>query len=71
VKTVASTNQGIEDLDAAIGTHFEHLKRHPASSIRRTPRARAHPASRPMLKEKFMDRLIGNTIPRADYGATP
>jgi LAO/AO transport system kinase len=65
VKTVASTNQGIEDLDAAIGTHFDHLKA--SGELDRRNRERVRIRIETMLKEKFMDRLIGNTIPRADY----
>jgi LAO/AO transport system kinase len=65
VKTVASTNQGIEDLDAAIITHFEHLKT--SGELDRRNRERVRIRIETMLKEKFMDRLIGNTIPRVDY----
>jgi LAO/AO transport system kinase len=65
VKTVASTNQGIEDLDAAIGTHFEHLKA--SGELDRRNRERVRIRIETMLKEKFMDRLIGSTIPRHAY----
>lgn len=65
VKTVASTNQGTEDLDAAIVTHFEHLQS--SGELDRRNRERVRIRIETTLKEKFMDRLIGNTIPRAEY----
>ncbi|MEA2162798.1 MAG: GTPase [Thermoanaerobaculia bacterium] len=65
VKTVASTNQGIEDLDAALNTHFDHLKT--SGELDRRNRERVRIRIETMLKEKFMDRLIGGTISRDDY----
>src|SRR5436190_144844 len=53
VKTVASTNKGIEDLDAALGTHFEHLKT--SGELDRRNRERVRIRIETMLKEKFMD----------------
>ena len=65
VKTVASADQGTEDLDAAIVAHFDHLQS--SGELDRRNRERIRIRIETMLKEKFMDRLIGNTIPRADY----
>ena len=65
VKTVASTNQGIDDLDAALNTHFDHLKT--SGELDRRNRERVRIRIETMLKEKFMDRLIGGTISREDY----
>jgi LAO/AO transport system kinase len=65
VKTVASTNQGTEDLDAAIVKHFEHIQS--SGELDRRNRERVRIRIETTLKEKFMDRLIGNTITRADY----
>jgi LAO/AO transport system kinase len=65
VKTVASTNRGTGDLDAAIVKHFEHLQS--SGELDRRNRERVRIRIETMLKEKFMDRLIGHTIARADY----
>ncbi|HEV7425039.1 MAG TPA: methylmalonyl Co-A mutase-associated GTPase MeaB [Thermoanaerobaculia bacterium] len=65
VKTVASTNQGTGDLDAAIAKHFEHLQT--SGELDRRNRERVRIRIETMLKEKFMDRLIGKTIIRDDY----
>src|SRR5947209_5561880 len=65
VKTVASTNQGTGDLDAAIAKHFEHLQT--SGELDRRNRERVRIRIETMLKEKFMDRLIGKTITRDDY----
>ena len=65
VKTVASADQGTEDLDAAIVAHFDHLQS--SGELDRRNRERIRIRIETMLKEKFMDRLIGNTIPIAEY----
>jgi GTPase len=65
VKTVASTNQGTGDLDMAIAKHLEHLQT--SGELDRRNRERVRIRIETMLKEKFMDRLIGKTISRADY----
>jgi LAO/AO transport system kinase len=65
VKTVASTNQGTSDLDAAIAKHFDHLQT--SGELDRRNRERVRIRIETMLKEKFMDRLIGKTITRDDY----
>jgi LAO/AO transport system kinase len=65
VKTVASQSQGIEELDAAIGRHYEYLAS--SGELDRRNRERVRIRIETHLKEKFMDRLIGGTLPRADY----
>jgi LAO/AO transport system kinase len=65
VKTVASKAQGIEELDAAIETHFAYLKK--SGELDRRNRERVRIRIETLLKEKFMDRLIGGTLPRAEY----
>ena len=65
VKTVASKSQGIEELDAAIEKHFEYLAR--SGELDRRSRERVRIRIETQLKEKFMERLIGGTIPREQY----
>ncbi|MCU1228366.1 MAG: transport system ATPase, partial [Acidobacteria bacterium] len=65
VKTVASKAQGIDELDAAILTHFAYLKT--SGELDRRNRERVRIRIETLLKEKFMDRLIGGTLPRAEY----
>ena len=65
VKTVASTNQGTGDLDAAIAKHFEHLQT--SGELDRRNRERVRIRINTLLKEKFMGRLIGETLSEADY----
>ncbi|HKR66690.1 MAG TPA: methylmalonyl Co-A mutase-associated GTPase MeaB [Thermoanaerobaculia bacterium] len=65
VKTVASKNQGIEDLDAAITKHFDYLSA--SGELDRRNRDRVRIRIETQLKEGFMDRLIGGTIPREEY----
>jgi LAO/AO transport system kinase len=67
VKTVASKAVGIDELDAAIVTHFEYLKK--SGELDRRNRERVRIRIETLLKEKFMDRLIGVTVSRADYEA--
>jgi LAO/AO transport system kinase len=65
VKTVASKAQGIDELDAAIETHFGYLKK--SGELDRRNRERVRIRIETLLKEKFMDRLLGVTLPRAEY----
>ncbi len=67
VKTVASKRQGVEELDAAIEHHFEYLQT--SGELDRRNRERVRIRIETQLKEKFMDRLIGGTMSRADYEA--
>jgi LAO/AO transport system kinase len=65
VKTVASRSEGIEDLDAAMETHFDYLRR--SGELDRRNRERVRIRIETMLKEKFFDRLIGGTMSRDEY----
>ncbi|HEY3053300.1 MAG TPA: methylmalonyl Co-A mutase-associated GTPase MeaB [Thermoanaerobaculia bacterium] len=65
VKTVALKSEGIEELDAAIAKHHEYLEG--SGELIRRNRERVRIRIETQLKEKFMDRLIGGTIARADY----
>ncbi|HEX7421082.1 MAG TPA: methylmalonyl Co-A mutase-associated GTPase MeaB [Thermoanaerobaculia bacterium] len=65
VKTVAPKSEGIVELDAAITKHYEYLAE--SGELVRRNRERVRIRIETQLKEKFMDRLIGGTIARADY----
>ena len=65
VKTVASKSDGIIELDEAITKHYEYLAR--SGELVRRNRERVRIRIETQLKEKFMDRLIGGTIAKADY----
>ena len=65
VKTVASTTDGIDQLDEAITKHHEYLAA--SGELDHRNRERVRMRIETQLKEKFMDRLIGGTIARADY----
>jgi LAO/AO transport system kinase len=65
VKTVASKNVGTVELDAAIEKHFDYLKA--SGELDRRNRERVRIRIETMLKEKFMERLIGGTFSRTDY----
>jgi LAO/AO transport system kinase len=65
VKTVASKAEGISDLDAAIIKHYDYLAS--SGELDRRNRERVRIRIETHLKEKFMDRLIGGTMTRADY----
>jgi LAO/AO transport system kinase len=67
VKSVASKGEGIADLDAAIGKHLEYLRS--SGELDRRNRERVRIRVETMLKEKFLDRLIGKSISRAEYDA--
>jgi len=59
VKTVASTNQGTEDLDAAIVKHLDHIQS--SGELDRRNRERVRIRIETMLKEKFISRLLAAT----------
>jgi LAO/AO transport system kinase len=65
VKTVASKSSGIDELDAAIVKHYDYLAA--SGELDRRNRDRVRIRIETQLKERFMDRLIGGTVTRADY----
>jgi LAO/AO transport system kinase len=65
VKTVASKTQGIVELDEAIAKHYEYLAT--SGELDRRNRDRVRIRIETQLKERFMERLIGGTIPREEY----
>ena len=65
VKTVAPKAEGIVELDAAITKHYQYLAG--SGELVRRNRERVRIRIETQIKEKFMDRLIGGTIARADY----
>ena len=65
VKTTASRAEGIEDLDAAIRRHYDYLGS--SGELDRRNRQRVRIRIETLLKEKFMDRLIGGTLAPRDY----
>jgi len=65
VKTVASKQEGIAELDAAIRKHHEYLAA--SGELDRRNRERVRIRIETQLKERFMDRLIGGTVPREEY----
>jgi LAO/AO transport system kinase len=67
VKTVASKSEGVVELDDAVEKHFAYLES--SGELARRNRERVRIRIETQLKEKFMDRLIGGTIPRAEYEA--
>ncbi len=67
VKTVASRGDGVTDLDAAMTTHLEYLTA--SGELDRRNRERVRIRVETMLKEKFLDRLIGGAVSRADFEA--
>jgi LAO/AO transport system kinase len=67
VKTVASKQQGIQDLDDAIVKHFDYLAT--SGELDRRNRDRVRIRIETQLKEAFMLRLIGTTIGREQYEA--
>jgi LAO/AO transport system kinase len=56
VKTVASKNAGVEELDEAIGKHYDYLAS--SGELDRRNRERVRIRIETLLKEKFMDRLL-------------
>lgn len=67
VKTVASRGEGIEDLDAAVVKHYEYSAT--SGELDRRNRDRVRIRIETQLKERFMQQLIGGTIPREEYEA--
>jgi LAO/AO transport system kinase len=65
VKTVASKNEGIAELDEAIVKHYEYLAA--SGELDRRNRDRATIRVETQLKETFMRRLLGGTIAREEY----
>ena len=65
VKTIASRAEGIAEVDDAIQKHFEYLQK--SGELDRRNRERVRIRVETHLKEKFMDRLIGVSMTRADY----
>jgi len=65
VKTVASKNEGIAELDEAIAKHFDYLSA--SGELDRRNRDRVRIRIETQLKENFMERLIGTTIGREQY----
>ena len=65
VKTVASRSEGIQELAGALEKHFEHLGA--SGELDRRNRDRVRIRIETQLKERFMERLIGETMQRAEY----
>ena len=65
VKTVASKSQGITELNEALVKHYEYLAA--SGELERRSRDRVRIRIETQLKERFMERLIGGTIPREQY----
>jgi LAO/AO transport system kinase len=65
VKTTASRAEGIEELEAAIQRHYDYLAS--SGELDRRNRERVRIRIETLLKEKFMDRLIGGTLAPRDY----
>ena len=65
VKTVAKAAVGIEDLSEAIVSHHEFLIT--SGELDRRNRERVRIRVETLLKEKFMDRMIGGTISNDEY----
>jgi LAO/AO transport system kinase len=65
VKTVASRGEGIVELDAAITRHYDYLRS--SGELDRRNRERVRIRIETLLKEKFMERLIGGAITREEY----
>jgi LAO/AO transport system kinase len=67
VKTVASKADGIPDLDAATAKHFAYLEA--SGELDRRNRERVRIRVETLLKERFMERLIGKTMTRENFEA--
>ena len=67
VKTIASRGQGIDELYAALATHYDYLAA--SGELDRRNRERVRIRIETQLKERFMERLIGGTIARDEYEA--
>ncbi len=67
VKTVAQKGTGVPELEEGIQRHFDYLKSSGELVRRNRERVRIRIATQ--LKEKFMERLVGETISREEYEA--
>ncbi|HUP48556.1 MAG TPA: methylmalonyl Co-A mutase-associated GTPase MeaB [Thermoanaerobaculia bacterium] len=67
VKTVASQGDGIPELESAVFGHYEYLEK--SGELVRRNRERVRIRIETQLKERFMERLIGGAVPRAEYDA--
>ena len=65
VKTIASRGEGIAELDDALQKHFAYLAA--SGELDRRNRERVRIRIETLLKEKFMGRLIGETLSETDY----
>jgi LAO/AO transport system kinase len=65
VKTIASQNSGIVELDEAIGKHLDYIAT--SGELDRRNRERVRIRIETQIKEKFMERLIGGAIGREAY----
>lgn len=65
VKTTASRAEGIDELDDALERHADYLQS--SGELERRNRQRVRIRIETLLKEKFMGRLIGGTVPLGDY----
>src|SRR5947208_9309219 len=65
VKTVASHDQGIAELDEAIEKHYAYLES--SGELDRRNRERVRIRVETLLKEKFMGRVVGGAMSRQDY----
>jgi LAO/AO transport system kinase len=65
VKTVASRGEGIAELDEALQKHDAYLSS--SGELERRNRERVRIRIETLLKEKFMGRLIGGTLPQPDF----
>ncbi len=67
VKTVASTGSGVGELAEAIESHFAYLTA--SGELDRRNRERVRIRIETQLKERFMERVVGETVSRDDYEA--
>lgn len=65
VKTVASRGEGIAELDEALQKHYAYLAS--SGELERRNRERVRIRIETLLKEKFMGRLLGGTLPQPDF----
>ena len=65
VKTVASKSEGLAELNDAVCKHYGFLEQ--SGELRRRNRERVRIRIETQLKERFMDRVIGGTVSRAEY----
>jgi len=65
VKTVASKQQGMEEVDQALATHFEYLVS--SGELDRRNRERVRIRVETFLKESFLRRLVDESLGREQY----